>query len=256
MKRLENTFQQKENILNIYTTAGFPTLNDTITVVTALAKNGADIVEIGIPFSDPLADGETIQKSSQKAIENGITIDHILQQIVEIRKTVDIPILLMGYYNSIMQYGNSFFEKAKEAGVDGLIIPDLPPEIYSEKYQQICEKLALDMVFLITPQTPIERIHYLDQLTTGFLYIVSSYATTGGNSNIHQQQEYFTKLKQQKLTSPQLIGFGIADRKAFDTACKNADGAIIGSAFIKAIAESNNLEETISQFINKYSKKE
>ncbi|MBL4668703.1 MAG: tryptophan synthase subunit alpha [Flavobacteriales bacterium] len=251
MKRVEKLFKEKKNILNIYLTAGYPNLNDTIEVVKELANNGVDMVEIGMPFSDPLADGPTIQNSSQVAIKNGITLELIFNQIEEIRKTVEIPIVLMGYYNQVLQYGaDSFFEKAKAVGVDGFIIPDLPLDIYEKEHQQKVESLGLNMIFLITPQTTDERIILIDSKSSGFLYVVSSFAITGSKSDIQQSQiDYFKRINNLKLKNPKLIGFGISDKKTFDTACQHAEGAIIGSAFIKAFEGSKNIKQTVKEFI-------
>ena len=251
MSRLESTFNNKKNILNIYITAGFPNLNDTVELIQELAISGVDMVEIGMPFSDPLADGPTIQNSSQIAIKNGITLELIFNQITEIRKTVSIPIIMMGYYNQIIQYGETaFFEKAKVAGVDGFIIPDLPIEIYQDNYKTLLARLELDMIFLITPQTTDERIKLIDNESSGFLYIVSSYSITGSKNDIEQNQlDYFKRINQLNLNNPKLIGFGISNKKTFDTACQNADGAIIGSAFIKALESSQNIKETVHEFV-------
>ncbi|PCJ24815.1 MAG: tryptophan synthase subunit alpha [Flavobacteriales bacterium] len=251
MSRIKKLFKSKKNILNIYVTAGFPNLNDTIEIVQELANSGVDIIEIGMPFSDPLADGPTIQNSSQVAIKNGITLELIFKQIEEIRKTVSIPIVMMGYYNQVLQYGATpFFEKAKAVGVDGFIIPDLPLEIYQENYQTILQNLDLDMIFLITPQTTDERIRLIDSESSGFLYVVSSYAITGSKSDIQQNQlDYFERINKLALKNPTLIGFGISNKKTFDTACKNASGAIIGSAFIKALENSQNIKTTVNEFI-------
>ncbi|PCI97204.1 MAG: tryptophan synthase subunit alpha [Flavobacteriales bacterium] len=251
MKRLKNTFNTKSDILNIYVTAGFPSLNDTITIVEELAKNGVDMIEIGMPFSDPLADGPTIQNSSQVAIKNGITLELIFNQIKEIRKTVDIPIILMGYYNQVLQYGaDAFFEKAKAVGVDGFIIPDLPLDVYENAHQQKVKSLELDMIFLITPQTTDERIRLIDSKSSGFLYIVSSFAITGSKSEIQQSQiDYFKRINGLSLTNPKLIGFGISDKKTFNTACQHAEGAIIGSAFIKALEGRKDIKQTVEKFI-------
>lgn len=251
MKRLKEIFKEKKNILNIYLTAGYPNLNDTVEIVQELEKNGVDMVEIGMPFSDPLADGPTIQNSSEVAIKNGITLALIFEQITIIRKTVNIPIIMMGYYNQLIQYGEAaFFEKAKAVGVDGFIIPDLPIDVYQEKYKRLLEKLELDMVFLITPQTSDERVRLIDAESSGFLYMVSSYAITGSKSDIQQHQlDYFKRITNLKLNNPTLIGFGISDKKTFDTACNYADGAIIGSAFIKVLAGTKNVKETVKKFI-------
>lgn len=247
---MKNLFK-KNNILNIYITAGFPKLNDTIKIVNELAKNDVDIIEIGMPFSDPLADGPTIQNSSKKAIENGITIPKILQQIKEIRKTTHIPILLMGYYNQLLQYGTEkFFKKAKEVGVNGFIIPDLPLQVYKEKHQKIIDKLGLNMIFLITPQTTTNRIFAIDKATSGFIYVVSSYSITGGKNEINKHQiNYFERIKNMALKNPTLVGFGIHNHNTFKTACNYTNGAIIGSAFIKEIEKSDDYAKTIANFI-------
>jgi tryptophan synthase alpha chain len=251
MKRIEQTFNTKKDILNIYVTAGFPRLNDTVEVVKELAKNGVDMVEIGMPFSDPLADGPTIQSSSQLAIKNGITLDLIFKQVEEIRKTVDIPIVLMGYYNQVLQYGAAaFFDKAKSVGVDGFIIPDLTIDTYEKEHQELIEILGLDMIFLITPQTTDDRIKWIDSKSSGFLYVVSSFAITGSKSDIQQSQiDYFNRINHLALKTPKLIGFGISDKKTFDTACQHAEGAIIGSAFIKALNGTENVKKTVHNFI-------
>lgn len=252
MNRLENLFSTKENILNIYTTAGFPKLNDTIQIVQELAASGVDMIEIGMPFSDPLADGPTIQHSSEVAIKNGITLDLIFDQIEEIRKTVDIPIMLMGYINQLIKYGvEAFLTKAAGVGVDGFILPDLPLDIYQENYKALFEKHNLKMSFLITPQTTDDRIKMIAKESTAFLYVVSSFAITGSKSDIQQNQiEYFKKIEAMKLNTPKLIGFGISNSETFNTACNYANGAIIGSAFIKTLSNtSNELNPTIQAFV-------
>jgi tryptophan synthase alpha chain len=256
MSRIETTFKNKKNILNVYLTAGYPNLNDTIEVVKELANYGVDMVEIGMPFSDPLADGPTIQNSSQVAIKNGITLELIFNQIEEIRKTVNIPIVLMGYYNQVLQYGaDSFFEKAKSVGADGFIIPDLPLDIYEKTHQQKVKSLELDMIFLITPQTTDERISLIDSKSSGFLYVVSSFAITGSKSDIQQSQiDYFKRINNLELKNPKLIGFGISDKKTFDTACQHAEGAIIGSAFIKALNDTTDVKESTQKFISEIRK--
>ena len=251
MDRIKNTFKKKLNILNVYINAGFPKLNDTVEVVQELTKNGVDMVEIGMPFSDPLADGPTIQHSNEVAIQNGITLSLIFQQVEEIRKTVQIPIILMGYYNQLLQYGvEQFLKKANEVGVDGLIIPDLPLDIYQQEYKVLFNKYNVKMSFLITPQTTDSRIELIAEESNAFLYVVSSYAITGGKSAIEDYQtEYFKKVAALNIQTPKLIGFGISNAETFNKACEYADGAIIGSAFIKAIGKSENLKETINQFI-------
>ncbi len=251
MTRLKSTFKQNKDLLNIYITAGFPKLHDTISIVKSLEDNGADIIEIGMPFSDPLADGPTIQHSSKIAIDNGMTLSVLFKQVKEIRKTVQIPILLMGYYNQIIQYGShSFFKKAKQVGVDGFIIPDLPLQVYKENYKGILNELELSMHFLISPQTTDERVLEIDNSSDGFIYMVSSYAITGSKKEIDNRQlDYFNRIENMALENPRLIGFGISNKETFKTACQYAQGAIIGSAFIKAIEHSNNLDKTISSFI-------
>lgn len=249
---MKSTFKNKKNILNIYLTAGYPKLEDTVKIATELAKNNIDIIEIGMPFSDPLADGPTIQNSSKIAIKNGITIAKIFEQIEEIRKATNIPILLMGYYNQVLQYGaNSFFKKAKEVGVNGFIIPDLPLDIYQKEHQELVESLQMDMIFLITPQTSTARIKAIDTLSTGFIYVVSSYSVTGSKKDISKHQmNYFKRIQALNLSNPTLVGFGIHNRETFQTACKYTNGAIIGSAFIKTLENSENLKQSIGDFVN------
>lgn len=252
MNRLEHLFSTKKNILNIYTTAGFPKLNDTIEVVRELEASGVDMVEIGMPFSDPLADGPTIQHSSEVAIKNGITLDLIFEQVKEIRKTVDIPIMLMGYLNQVVKYGaEEFLSKAKEVGVDGLILPDLPLDIYTNEYKALFEKYQLKMSFLITPQTSEKRIRLIAKESSAFLYVVSSFAITGSKNDIEDSQiDYFNYINTLQLNTPKLIGFGISNAETFSKACEYANGAIIGSAFIKALSSAKNLTKDIRAFIN------
>lgn len=252
MNRLEHLFSTKKNILNIYTSAGFPKLNDTIEVVKELAASGVNMVEIGMPFSDPLADGPTIQDSSEIAIQNGITLDLIFEQIQDIRKTVDIPIMLMGYLNQVVKYGTEkFLSKAKDVGVDGLILPDLPLDIYLDEYKTLFETHNLKISFLITPQTSENRIRLIAKESTAFLYVVSSFAITGSKSDIQDSQiDYFNYINNLELSVPKLIGFGISNAETFSKACAYADGAIIGSAFIKSLKSSTNLSVDIKQFIS------
>ncbi len=250
MNRIENLFQNKKKILNIYLTAGFPKLEDTVEVVKELEKSGVDMVEIGMPFSDPLADGPVIQHSSTIALKNGMKLDLIFSQIEEIRSSSNIPIIMMGYFNQLMKYGeDAFFEKAARCGVDGLIIPDLPVEIYNETYREKVEKLGLDMIFLISPQTENKRIRLLDEASSGFLYVVSSASTTGKASNMEQEKSYFERIQKMSLRNPLLIGFGISDRKSYETTCTYSSGAIIGSAFIRALQKNENLSQSIQKFI-------
>ena len=253
MNRIKKLFQEKEqDILNIYFTAGFPSLNDTQEIILALDAAGADLVEIGMPYSDPLADGPTIQESGTKAIQNGMTVALLFQQIAEVRKRTDIPLVLMGYFNQVMQYGEAqFFADAKAAGVDGLILPDLPVYEYENLYKKYIQESGLAISFLITPQTSTERILKIDALTEGFIYVVSNSSITGAKSGISNVQlDYFNRVKDMKLKNPRLIGFGISNNATFRTACSYAQGAIIGSAFIKALAAgANDVQTTTHNFI-------
>ncbi len=251
MNKIEQLFQERKNILNIYLTAGFPHLNDTVETVLELEKAGVDMVEIGMPFSDPLADGPVIQYSSTIAISNGIKLQTIFDQIREIRKQTAIPVILMGYLNQMMAFGEvAFLEEAARCGADGLIIPDLPVEFYRKHYRQKTESLGLDMIFLISPQTKTERIKLLDTESRGFLYVVSASSITGQKASLQQAQKaYFDRINRMNLKNPTLIGFGIHDRESFETACRYASGAIIGSAFIRALEKTNDLKQNIHHFI-------
>ncbi len=237
MNRLKNLFQSgKKDILNIYFTAGFPERDATLPILEALHAAKVDIVEIGVPYSDPLADGPTIQNSGMKALQNGMDLNLLFEQITSARaKGVDTPFVLMGYFNQIVQMGEKkFFDNCVSAQVDGLIIPDLPLAVYQRDYQKTFANLDIAISFLITPQTPVERIKLINKLTTGFIYVVSNYAITGAASNITQTQlDYFERIEKMNLSNPRLIGFGISNKETFDTACNHARGAIIGSAFIK-----------------------
>lgn len=251
MNKIEQLFQQKKNILNIYLTAGFPHLNDAVEIVLELEKAGVNMVEIGMPFSDPLADGPVIQHSSTIAIKNGITLQKIFDQIREIRKHSQIPIILMGYLNQMMAFGEeAFLEEAAHCGADGLIIPDLPVEIYQKQYKQMVEDLNLNMVFLISPYTETERIKLLDAESRGFLYVVSSSSITGQKADLQQaQKSYFDRINRMNLRNSTLIGFGISDRKSYEAACRNASGAIIGSAFIRTLEKTGDIKDNIHDFI-------
>lgn len=242
--------ENKGEILSVFFTAGYPKIEDTGRLLLALQNSGADLVEIGIPFSDPIADGETIQLSSQKAIENGITLDKIFDQIEEISSKVNIPIILMGYLNPVFKYGwTNFCKRCAETGVDGLILPDLPMAEFEEIYSKDLEEYNLRFNFLITPQTSEERIRKIDELASGFIYVVSSASITGSNLDMNAQRAaYFKRIKELRLNSNRLIGFGIHDHETFQNACKYADGAIIGSAFIKHIKDGFT-EESIKKFV-------
>ncbi len=257
MNRIERLFAQKpHNVLSIYCTAGFPHLDDTISVLQALEHSGADIVEIGIPFSDPVADGQTIQQSGGVALHNGMTLDILFQQLRGVRDSshanVQIPLVLMGYINPILQFGvRKFCQCCAEVGVDGVIVPDLPVELYEREYLSAFQEYGVCNILLVTPQTSDERIKRIDTVSKGFLYAVSSAGTTGNVLSMDAEREaYFTRLAALKLQNPVMIGFGIADKTSFDDACRFANGAIIGSAFIKAIGKSQNLPSDIRHFIS------
>ena len=252
MNRIQKKLKEEKKILSVYFTAGFPRLNDTQKIISKLEKHNVDLIEVGIPFSDPLADGETIQKSSKKAIENGMTIHKLFSQLKDLRKTVKIPIILMGYLNPILQYGiEKFCIKSKEIGIDGLIIPDLPIEIFIEEYKDLFNKNDLFNIFLITPQTSKERIKLIDKNSKGFIYMVSSSSITGSKKNLEDVSfEYFDKISKMNLNNPSIVGFGISNRKTYKKVIENCKGAIIGSAFINFI-EQNGLEE-IDKFIKKF----
>ncbi|MEM8527869.1 MAG: tryptophan synthase subunit alpha [Bacteroidota bacterium] len=244
--------QKKEQILNIYFTAGFPKLENTPQIIKHLADTGVDLIEIGMPYSDPLADGPTIQKSGQQAIENGMTLDVLFQQISSARQQTEIPLVLMGYFNQVMQYGEQrFIQKCAEVGIDGLILPDLPVYEYESLYRRKVEQANLKMTFLITPQTSNERIQQIDELSNSFIYMVSNSSITGAKSDISDQQiAYFNRINAMQLKNPRLIGFGISNHATYATACQYASGAIIGSAFIRMLGKSENLEKDIHHFVS------
>tara|TARA_Y100000768_G_scaffold314431_1_gene249302 strand:- start:463 stop:1227 length:765 start_codon:yes stop_codon:yes gene_type:complete len=249
MNRINKVFEKKKNLLSIYFTAGFPKINDTLKIIKELDKSRVDMIEIGLPFSDPLADGPTIQKSSEKALINGMTTNLLFDQLKDLRKISDVPVVIMGYFNPILQYGiERFCSNCKDVGIDGLIIPDLPADIYKKNYKNIFKKHKLNMMFLITPQTSNERINLIDKLSKGFIYMVSSYSVTGARDFFDEYQiDYFKRIKKMKLSNPVLIGFGIGNNNTYKTACKYSSGAIIGSAFIKHIKK--NGVKSIKDFI-------
>lgn len=236
-------------LLSIYFTAGYPNLNDTASIIKNLEQSGVDMIEIGLPFSDPLADGPTIQASSTQALKNGMTTTLLFEQLKDIRNTVNIPLLIMGYFNPILQYGvDAFCKKCRDIGIDGLIIPDLPVDVYNEHYKTTFEKYDLINVFLITPQTSNERIQYIDSISNGFIYMVSSASTTGAQVGFGDEQtQYFKRIAEMNLNNPQIVGFGISNNNTFTQATQYAKGAIIGSAFIKHITTKGI--DTIDAFI-------
>lgn len=249
MNRINQKLQENKKLLSIYFTAGYPNLNDTVSIIQKLEKNGVDMIEIGLPFSDPLADGPTIQESSTAALKNGMTTETLFNQLKDIRETVDIPLIIMGYFNPVLQYGvESFCKKCQEIGIDGLIIPDLPVNVYHEEYQTIFEKYGLINVFLITPQTSDERIRYIDSVSKGFIYMVSSASVTGAKSGFgNEQTTYFERINKLNLKNPQIVGFGISNNQTFTAATQYAKGAIIGSAFVKHL--TTNGKKHINQFV-------
>lgn len=252
MSKLELLFKEKsKRILNVYCTAGYPALDSTMQVMASLQKNGADIIELGMPYSDPLADGEVIQESSIKALANGMNIAVLFEQIQDMRKSISIPVILMGYMNPILQYGfEAFCKKAKEVGVDGLILPDLPLFEFEQFYGKIIAANNLNFIFLVTPETPEERVKKLDSLSNGFLYAVSSSATTGKDKDFNVVAQYLQKLQAMQLKNPILVGFGIKDKATFDAATVHTQGAIIGSAYIQQLTKGGDIETTTSQFLN------
>jgi len=259
MSRIKKLFNKKrDRVLSVYCTAGFPSLDDTLPVMNALQANGADMIELGMPYSDPLADGPVIQHSSTVALQNGMTIKKLFEQLKDFRRSFaaggvgeNMPVLLMGYMNPILQYGfENFCSDAAAVGIDGLILPDLPEYEYETEYGDIIKKYDLDFVFLVTPETTGERVKKLDDLSSGFLYAVSSSSTTGKDKNMNDVKTYLQKIKNSKLKNPVLVGFGIKDRQTFEAACENANGAVIGTAFIKALEDSGNVETGTKSFLN------
>ena len=252
MNRIDNLFQtKKERVLSIYFTAGFPKLEDTLPIMQAIESAGADIIEVGVPYSDPIADGPTIQDSNQIALDNGMSLKKLFEQLQDMRQTVSLPVVLMGYLNPIIQYGmEAFCKKCQEIGVDGLILPDLPMQQYMDEFKEIFYKYDLRNTFLISPQTSEKRIREIDTHSNGFIYMVSAHSITGARTGISDEQiAYFQRVEAMNLKNPRLIGFGISDSETFTTASKYGNGAIIGSAFIKKIKESQDLKSDIESYI-------
>ena len=251
MNRINKKLKEGKKILSIYFTAGYPAINDTVTIIQNLEKSGVDLIEIGLPFSDPLADGPTIQASSTQALKNGMTTKLLFEQLKDIRKSVQIPLLVMGYFNPMLQYGvEAFCKQCQEIGIDGLIIPDLPVDEYHDKYKAIFENYGLINVFLITPQTADERINFIDSISNGFIYMVSSASVTGSQKGFgNTQTNYFKRIADMQLKNPQIVGFGISNKETFTQATEHTNGAIIGSAFIKHVTEEGI--ENIDFFVKK-----
>ncbi len=250
--QIEQTFiNKKADILSAYFTAGFPHIDDTTGIIKSLQEGGADLIEVGIPFSDPVADGPTIQESNKRALSNGITLKKILEQLSLIKSEIEIPVLLMGYLNPVYQYGiERFCRDAHDAGVSGLIIPDLPIREYQEHYRDIFESHGLFNIFLITPETSGDRIREIDSISHGFIYMVAASSTTGAKKGITREQtNYFKRIKSMNLKTPRLVGFGISDNESFCRVCQYAHGAIIGSAIINLLMESDNIHEDLIRFV-------
>ena len=249
MNRIDQKFRENKKLLSIYFSAGFPNLEDTVPILKKLQTAGVDMVEIGLPFSDPLADGPTIQASSTQAILNGMTTEKLFSQLEGIRKHIKIPLVLMGYFNPMMQYGiEKFCSRCETIGIDGIIIPDLPVDVYHENYKALFDKHGLYNMFLITPQTSEARIKYIDKVSNGFIYMVSSASVTGAKSTFgNTQTEYFKRIATLKLKTPTVIGFGISNQETYKIACDQSRGAIIGSAFIQFLEKEG--EEKIGSFI-------
>jgi tryptophan synthase alpha chain len=251
MSKLQKLFQQKNSrVLNVYCTAGYPYLDSTLPIMKAIQENGADIIELGMPYSDPLADGPVIQQSGSIALQNGMTIATLFQQLGEMKNNISIPVILMGYMNPVLQYGfERFCADAAAVGVSGLILPDLPEYEFETEYGAVIKKYYLDFIFLVTPETSEARIRKLDQLSSGFLYAVSSSSTTGSNKNMADVSAYLGKLKSLHLNNPILVGFGIKDKESFDAACEHSNGAIIGTAFIKSLENSTDVSAAATVFL-------
>tara|TARA_B100001079_G_scaffold64152_1_gene54628 strand:+ start:987 stop:1748 length:762 start_codon:yes stop_codon:yes gene_type:complete len=249
MNRIDKKLKEEGKLLSIYFTAGFPNLNDTADIIIKLQESGVDMIEIGLPFSDPLADGPTIQDSSMSAINNGMNTDTLFNQLKDIRDKVSIPLIIMGYFNPILQYGvEKFCKKCNEIGIDGLIIPDLPIDYYLENYKSIFEQNKLYNMFLIAPQTSNERIRKIDLISKGFIYMVSSSSITGSKNSFSSEQiNYFERIEKMNLNTPRIIGFGVGNKETFNATVNYSKGAIIGSAFIKNLHE--NGIDSIDSFI-------
>ena len=249
MNRIDQKFQEDKKLLSIYFSAGYPSLEDTVPILKNLQAARVDMVEIGLPFSDPLADGPTIQESSTQALRNGMTTEKLFTQLENIREHIDIPLVLMGYFNPMMQYGiEKFCQRCEAIGIDGLIIPDLPVDVYHEDYKALFDQHGLYNMFLITPQTPEERIRYIDKVSNGFIYMVSSAAVTGAQSSFgNTQTDYFQRIANMNLNTPTVVGFGISNAKTYEAASSHSRGAIIGSAFIKFLEKEgvNKIEDFV-----------
>lgn len=251
MNRINELFEQKKsNVLSIYCTAGYPHLESTIPVMKALQDSGVDMIELGMPYSDPLADGPVIQAAGSKAIANGMTLEKLFEQLRGFRHQIYVPVVLMGYMNPVLQYGfEKFCQHAAALPVDGFIIPDLPVKEFETEFGPIIKKYGIDFIFLITPETPEDRIRKLDSLSTGFLYAVSSSSITGKDKDFAAVENYLKRLKEMKLKNPLIVGFGIKNKKTFESASRYANGAIVGTAYIKALENAIDISEATTKFI-------
>ena len=252
MNRIQNLFTHKNTaILSVYFTAGYPQLQDTASIIKELAKAGVDMIEIGMPFSDPLADGPVIQQSSSIALQNGMSVKLLFEQLQSIRADVSIPLILMGYINPVLQFGvEEFCKTCKSVGIDGLILPDLPLQEYKEHYEHIFKSYGLENILLISPQTTDDRIHVIDNETNGFIYMVSTSSTTGAKSKFTDEQvAYFTRVASMNLKNPLLVGFGISNTETFSQVCEHTSGAIVGSSFIKALDGTESIQEKVRKFV-------
>ena len=249
--RINTLFQtKKQNILSLYFTAGFPNLDDTLTILKSLEESDVDLIEIGFPYSDPVADGPVIQESSGQAIENGMTLKLLFQQLESLRSITQKPIILMGYLNVVLQFGESqFIEKCAQVGIDGIILPDMPLHYFQTNFKELCEKNNVLNILLVTPETSNERINEIDDNSSGFIYLVSSNSITGSTNAITFQTDYYKRIQDMKLNNPHLIGFGVHDKKSFETVCEFSSGAIIGSAFIKHLSANGTTKKAIENFV-------
>lgn len=256
MNRINQLFEKKQkNILSVYFTAGFPQLEDTVPVLKALQANGVDLVEIGIPFSDPMADGPVIQQSSHEALQNGMSIRKLFSQLTDIRREIQIPLVMMGYLNPVMQFGfENFCRECSRVGVDGMIIPDLPMSDYLHEYKAIADTYDLKFIFLITPETSEERIREIDEHTNGFIYMVSSAAVTGTQKSFDSRIAYFNRINAMGLKNPRLIGFGVSNKATLEMVNQHASGAIIGSAFIKTLGEQHQIGTAVEVLLDNLKK--
>jgi len=249
--RIKTLFEtRKQNILSLYFTAGFPNLDDTLSILKSLEESDVDLIEIGFPYSDPLADGPVIQESSGQAIENGMTLKLLFVQLESLRTITQKPIILMGYLNVVLQFGEKeFIEKCAQVGIDGIIIPDMPLHYFQTNFKELCAKNNVSNILLVTPETSNERILEIDKNSSGFIYLVSSNSITGSTNAMTFQTEYYQRIQEMKLNNPHLIGFGVHDKNSFETVCEFSSGAIIGSAFIKHLAANGTTKNVIENFV-------